>query len=47
MSLNMSKKDGNGVPDTFKIFIGKIKLENMRKKHLMNVEIDHTRNHFI
>ena len=47
MSLKMSKKDGNGVPDTFKSFIEKIKLEKMRKHHLINVELDPTLNHFI
>ena len=46
-SLKMSKKDGNGVPDTFKSFIEKIKVENMRKKRLMNVELDPTLNHYI
>ena len=43
----MLKKDGNGVPDTFKSFIEKFKLEKMRKKHLMNVELNPTLNHFI
>lgn len=47
MSSNKSKKDGNVVPDTFKNFIEKIKLEKMRKKCLMNVELDPTLNHFI
>ena len=42
MSLKMLNKDGIGVPDTFKSFIEKIKLENMRKKRLMNVELDPT-----
>ena len=47
MSLKMSKKDGNGAPDTFKSFIEKIKMENMRRKRLMNVELDPTLNHYI
>ena len=47
MSLKMSKKDGNGVPDTFKSFIEKIKMETMRRKRLMNVELDPTLNHYI
>ena len=47
MSLNMSKKDGNGVPDTFKSFIEKIKMENMRRKRFMNVELDPSLNLYI
>ena len=47
MSLKISKKDGNGVPDTFKSFIEKIKMENMRRKRIMNVELDPTLNHYI
>ena len=47
MSLKMSKKDGNGVPYTFKRFTEKIKLEKMRKKRLMNFELDPTLNHYI
>ena len=47
MSLKMSRKDANGVQDTFKSFIEKIKLEKMRKKRLMNVELDPTLNHYI
>lgn len=43
----MSKKDVSGVPNTFKIFIDKIKLERMRKKYLRNVEPHPTLTHFI
>lgn len=45
--LNMSKKDAGGVPNTFKIFIEKIKFERLRKQCLKNVELDPTLTHFI
>ena len=37
----------NGVPNTFKSFIEKIKLERLRKHRLRNVELDLTLIHFI
>ena len=47
MSLKISKNDANGVPNTFRIFIEKFKLENMRNQCLMNVELDPTLNHYV
>ena len=46
MSLKMSKKDANGVLNTFKSFNEKFKLEKIRNWCLMNVELDHTLKHF-
>jgi len=43
----MSKKEENGVQNTFKSFIKKIKLERLRKQCLGNPELDPTLNHFI
>ena len=43
----MSKNDANGVSNTFKSFIEKVKLERLRKKRLRNVELDPTLTHFI
>ena len=43
----MSKNDANGVPNNFKTFIEKIKLERLRKQCLRNVELDHCLNHYI
>ena len=45
--LKMSKNDVNGVPNTFKNFIEKNKLEMLKKQRLKNVEFDHTLIHFI
>ena len=47
ISLKMLKKDASGVPNTFKCFIEKIKLEMLRKQRLRNVELDPTLTHFI
>ena len=41
------KKEDNGVPDSFKTFIEKIKIERLRKQRIKNVELDPTLNHFI
>ena len=41
------KKDENGAPDSFRSFMEKIKMENMRKQRLSDVELDPSLNHFI
>ena len=41
------KKEDNGAPDRFKIFIEKIKIERLRKQRIKNVVLDPTLNHFI
>ena len=41
------RKDDNGVPDSFKTFIEKIKIERLRKQCIKNVQLDPTLNHFI
>ena len=46
ISLKM-KKDENGALDSFRSFIEKIKMENVRKQRLSDVELDPSLNHFI
>lgn len=41
------RKDDNGVPDSFKTFIEKIKIERLRKQRIKNVQLDPTLNYFI
>ena len=43
----MPKKNANGVPKTFKIFIQKAKFERERRRHVQTVEIDNTLDHYI
>ena len=41
------RKDDNGVPDSFKTFIEKIKIERLRKQRIKDIQLDPTLNHFI
>lgn len=47
ISLNMSMKNTSGVPNTFKSFIEKIKLDRLRKQRLRNVKLYPALTHFI
>jgi hypothetical protein len=42
VSLKMSKKNANGVPETFKSFIQKSKFEREIRRHVQNVQLDDT-----
>ena len=41
------RKDDNGVLDSFKTFIEKIKIERLRKQRIKDIQLDPTLNHFI
>jgi hypothetical protein len=47
ISLKMSKKNADGVPETFKSFIQKIKFERKRRRHAQIVKLDDTLDHYI
>ena len=47
ISLKMLKNDADGVPNSFKKFIEKMKLERLRKQCLRNVELDPSLSHLI
>jgi ribosomal protein L2 len=43
----MSKKNADGVPETFKSFIQKSKFDRERRRHVQNVQLDDTLDHYI
>ena len=43
----MPKKNGDGVPKTFKSFIQKAKFERERRRRVQNVQLDDTLDHYI
>jgi hypothetical protein len=43
----MSKRNADGVPKTFKSLIQKSKFERKRRRHVQNVELDDTLDHYI
>jgi hypothetical protein len=43
----MPKKNAIGVPETFKSFIQKAKFERERTKHVQNIQLDDTLDHYI
>jgi hypothetical protein len=47
VSLNISKKNADGVPETFKSFIEKTKFERERMIHVQTIELDETLDHYI
>jgi hypothetical protein len=47
VSLNMQKKNADGVPETFKSFIQKAKFEREIRRHVQNVQLDDTLDHYI
>ena len=47
VSLNMSKKNIVGVPETFKSYIKKAKFERERRWRVQNVGLDDTLDHYI
>jgi hypothetical protein len=47
MAGKMSKKNADGVPETFKSFIQKAKFERERRRHVQNVQLDDTLDHYI
>ena len=47
VSLNMPKKNADGVPETFKSFIQKSKFERERKRRVQNVQLDDIPDHYI
>jgi hypothetical protein len=47
VSLNIPKKNADGVPKTFKFFIQKVKFERERRRRVQNVQLDDTFDHYI
>ena len=47
VSLNMPKKNADGVPKTFKSFIRKAKFEIERRRRVQTVELDDTLDYYI
>jgi hypothetical protein len=47
VSLNMPKKNADGVHETFNFFIQKSKFEREIRRHVQNVELDDTIDHYI
>ena len=43
----MQKKNADGVPETFKSFIQKPKFERERRRHVQNVQLDDSLDHYI